>query len=1147
MAFLMFLLLQILRFLLSSFLLGALAKTHYHDFVVAPTTYTRLCVTKDILTVNGQFPGPTLYVHKGDTVIINAYNQGPYNVTLHWHGLKQPRNPWSDGPEYITMCGVQPKANFTYTLIFSVEEGTIWYHAHSDWTRATVHGAIVIYPREGTTYPFPKPYKEYTVVIAEWWKADVMAVLQQGLQTGGEFNLSDAYTINGQPGDLYPCSKPGTVRFQFEYGKTYLFRVVAAGMNNGHLLGIANHTLVLVGRDGAYLKPLRTKYFMIGPGQTADILVKANQPPNLYYMAASPYSDANGVAFDNTTSTAIVEYHGYNPSTASPQLPELPLFNDTIAVNNVARRQRSLADKNHPIDVPMEIDTKLEFTVSVNELPCEQATCLGPNGTRLSASMNNISFVTPTIDILEAYYYKIKNVYTTDFPDFPPYYFNFTADSFPNDLLVPTRGTKVKVLEYNETVDLVLQGTNLVAGENHPIHLHGYSFYVLARGFGNFDPEKDPLQYNLVDPPELNTVGLPKNGWAVLRFRASNPGVWMMHCHFDRHLSWGMVAVFIVKNGPTADTSLLPPPPYMPPSLPCAGIHASIVVYSRMAFRKLLLLQILGFLLSSSLLGALAKTHYHDFVVAPTSYTRLCETKDILTVNGQFPGPTLYVHKGDTVIINVYNQAPYNVTLHWHGLKQPRNPWSDGPEYITMCGIQPKANFTYTLIFSTEEGTIWYHAHSDWTRATVHGAIVIYPREGTTYPFPKPHKEYTVVIGEWWKADVMAVMQQAMQTGADFNLSDAYTINGQPGDLYPCSKPGTVRFPFEYGKTYLFRVIGSAMSNGHFFGIANHTLVLVGRDGAYLKPLRTKYFMIGPGQTADILVKANRPPNLYYMAASPYSAAEGVAFDNTTATAIVEYEGYNHSTTSPQLPDLPLFNDTIAVNNVARRQRSLADKNHPINVPMKIDTKLEITVSVNELPCNNGTCLGPNGTRLSASMNNISFVTPTIDVLQAYYNKIKNVYTTDFPDFPPYYFNFTADSFPNDILIPTLGTKVKVLEYNETVELVLQGTNLLAGEDHPIHLHGYSFYVLARGFGNFDPEKDPLQYNLVDPPKLNTVGLPKNGWAVVRFRANNPGVWLMHCHLDRHYSWGMIAVFIVKNGPTANTSLLPPPPYMPPC
>ena len=42
-------------------------------------------------------------------------------------------------------------------------------------------------------------------------------------------------------------------------------------------------------------------------------------------------------------------------------------------------------------------------------------------------------------------------------------------------------------------------------------------------------------------------------------------GVWFWHCHFEKHLSWGMEAVFIVKNGGTAETSIRDPPSYMPP------------------------------------------------------------------------------------------------------------------------------------------------------------------------------------------------------------------------------------------------------------------------------------------------------------------------------------------------------------------------------------------------------------------------------------------------------------------------------------------------------------------------------------------------------------------------------------------------------
>ena len=39
------------------------------------------------------------------------------------------------------------------------------------------------------------------------------------------------------------------------------------------------------------------------------------------------------------------------------------------------------------------------------------------------------------------------------------------------------------------------------------------------------------------------------------------------------------------------------------------------------------------------------------------------------------------------------------------------------------------------------------HAHSKWTRATVHGAIVVLPAAGTVYPFPKPDEEEVIALG----------------------------------------------------------------------------------------------------------------------------------------------------------------------------------------------------------------------------------------------------------------------------------------------------------------------------------------------------------------------------------------------------------------
>lgn len=45
--------------------------------------------------------------------------------------------------------------------------------------------------------------------------------------------------------------------------------------------------------------------------------------------------------------------------------------------------------------------------------------------------------------------------------------------------------------------------------------------------------------------------------------------------------------------------------------------------------------------------------------------SRLCHAKPIVTVNGMYPGPTIYAREGDRVLVNVTNHAQYNMTIHW--------------------------------------------------------------------------------------------------------------------------------------------------------------------------------------------------------------------------------------------------------------------------------------------------------------------------------------------------------------------------------------------------------------------------------------------------------------------------------------------------
>jgi laccase len=124
---------------------------------------------------------------------------------------------------------------------------------------------------------------------------------------------------------------------------------------------------------------------------------------------------------------------------------------------------------------------------------------------------------------------NISGYFEENFPNKPPNFYNFTSDDLLTDnVTLSDQGTRVKMLDYNETVEITFQGTNVMnSGESHPIHLHGIRFYVVGTGVGNFDNVSDPLTYNLVDPPEANTVPVPKDGWATIRFRADNPGTFI--------------------------------------------------------------------------------------------------------------------------------------------------------------------------------------------------------------------------------------------------------------------------------------------------------------------------------------------------------------------------------------------------------------------------------------------------------------------------------------------------------------------------------------------------------------------------------------------------------------------------------------------
>jgi hypothetical protein len=80
---------------------------------------------------------------------------------------------------------------------------------------------------------------------------------------------------------------------------------------------------------------------------------------------------------------------------------------------------------------------------------------------------------------------------------------------------------------------------------------------------------------------------------------------------------------------------------------------------------------------------------------------------------------------------------------------------------------------------------------------------------------------------------------------------------------------------------------------------------------------------------------------------------------------------------------------------------------------------------------------------------------------------------------------------------------------------------------HPMHLHGHDFSLLGQGAGPFTPGEIGT-LNFVNPPRRDTAMLAGQGYTVIGFETDNPGAWLLHCHIAWHASGGLAMQFLER-------------------
>ena len=82
---------------------------------------------------------------------------------------------------------------------------------------------------------------------------------------------------------------------------------------------------------------------------------------------------------------------------------------------------------------------------------------------------------------------------------------------------------------------------------------------------------------------------------------------------------------------------------------------------------------------------------------------------NLLTYNGQVPGPLLEAIPGDTVQLTFTNQLAQPTNLHFHGLHIP--PTGSGDDVFLEIPPGEKHTYDFQIPSDHPAGTFWYHPH----------------------------------------------------------------------------------------------------------------------------------------------------------------------------------------------------------------------------------------------------------------------------------------------------------------------------------------------------------------------------------------------------------------------------------------------------
>lgn len=470
--------------------------------------------------------------------------------------------------------------------------------------------------------------------------------------------------------------------------------------------------------------------------------------------------------------------------------------------------------------------------------------------------------------------------------------------------------------------------------------------------------------------------------------------------------------------------------------------------------------------------------------------------RNVIGINGQWPLPIIRVAKNDRVVIHLNNHLDdRNTSLHFHGLFMKGQNHMDGPEHVTQCPIPPGHSFIYDFVVE-QTGTYWYHSHlgsqySDGLR----GMFIVEEENKSDYPF-EFDVDVPLCISDYYHEESKDIMKKFKTR---YNPTGAEPI--PQNSLFNETRNAT--WEVLPDTTYYLRIVNMGMFVSQYLYIEDHTFTIVEIDGVYVEPVEVDSLELAVAQRYGVLVKTKKNPK------------HGIyRFVNVLNQEMLDV--------------LPADLQVISTNYVEYPLDQKLKKPEPLETSTEKFEKLVASLNpiddFNLTPLDKQPLLDDPDYQivLNFTMNNLGD-----GVNYAFFNNIS--YTA--PKVPTLYSVLSSGDLATNPLIYGSNTNTFVLQYGEVIEIVL---NNMDPGIHPFHLHGHNFQLILRSPGTEDDE-NPDVYDPTNPEHTNfpsypmvrdTVHTNPNGYMVIRFKADNPGVWFFHCHVDWHLEQGLAITLV---------------------